>query len=172
MGEHRTPSSHRGSKLVGASLVAGGLLLAAPASMASAAPAAGSAVGNNLQNFLGGVGKNLQGIAGGTGKNLQSFSGGLGNNLEGHRWGHRQQRPGHSGWPRRQPAEDLRRRKEAGRRDRGAEQERRRLNHSAVRESASAFVMALSTRNESGPGAPASHYGELRCPRTNRSCGY
>ena len=84
MGEHRTPSNHRASKMLGTSLVAGGMLFAAPAGMAFAAPTptAGSAVGNNLQNFLGGVGKNLQGIAGGTGDNLQAISGGFGTNLQ------------------------------------------------------------------------------------------
>lgn len=83
MGEHRTSSTHYTGKLVGVSFIAAGLLFAAPAGMACAAPSAGSAVGNNLQNFLGGVGKNLQGIVGGAGDNLQSFSSGLGHNVQG-----------------------------------------------------------------------------------------
>ena len=93
MGEHRKSSQRRGVTVVAGGLMAGAFLLGAPAGMAFAAPtpvgpvspaavSGGSAVGNNLQNFLGGVGNNLQSFNGQLGANTQSIAGGLGTNLQ------------------------------------------------------------------------------------------
>jgi hypothetical protein len=76
MAKHRTLSRLGARKVVGASLLAGGMLFAIPAGAASAN------VGDNLQSILGGVGNNLQSVVGGTANNVQSIVGGGAQNVE------------------------------------------------------------------------------------------
>ncbi|MBJ7341655.1 hypothetical protein [Mycolicibacterium sp.] len=93
MAIHRATSSNarRRGTLVSASLIAGGMLLAAPAAIASAAPdpvpdtstpdKAIGVVGNNINQFVGTLGTNLNNFLGTGGNNLNSFVGTGGNNV-------------------------------------------------------------------------------------------